>query len=119
MLDRVSALVHGLGAGATDENSAHDVGADGEEVGAILPLDILHVDEAQKGFVDEGGGLKGVSGSFLTHVAAGQAVQLLVDAGGELLEGFLIPAAPGLQELCDPRFGVLRSRIGLPARKAD
>lgn len=60
-------------------------------MGAILPLHILEVNQAQKGFVHEGSRLEGVSDTLLTHVAASEAMQFLVDPGRELLEASRFP----------------------------
>ena len=47
-------------AGAFDEDSAHGFGGGGEEVMTILPALIFLGEQAEVGFVDEGGRLEGV-----------------------------------------------------------
>ncbi len=48
-------------AGVVDEDLANELGGDGEEVGAASSSSIGQVlcDEAQVGFLDQGGGLEG------------------------------------------------------------
>jgi hypothetical protein len=69
-----------VGAGAVDEDTAHDVGGDTDEVFAILPVDVLF-GEAEVGFVDEGGGLEGVVAALAAHVGGGDAMEFGVDEG--------------------------------------
>ena len=62
-----------------DEDAAHGLRRHRQEMGAILPLHALVIDQPQIGFVDQGGGSAGCG---LTrsrrHVVVGQAVELLV-----------------------------------------
>jgi hypothetical protein len=49
--------------GVVDEDAAHGFGAGGEEVAAAVPaLPLLHVHQAQVGFVDQRGGLQRLAG---------------------------------------------------------
>lgn len=57
-----------LGAGVVNEDAAHELGGDAEEMSTALPSDTGLVDELHVCFVDEGGGLKGVIGAFAAHV---------------------------------------------------
>lgn len=49
--------------------------------------------------MDEGGGLEGVVGPFLSHVAGGEAVELLIDEGEKLRSGVRIALAGGGEQL--------------------
>ena len=92
----------GLGfAGGLDENAAHESGGDAEEVGAVLPLVGLPFDEAEEGFVDEGGGLEDVAGAFAGEVVLGEGVEFAVDEGGEAGEGVGVALAPGGEDARD------------------
>ncbi len=63
----------GAAAGFIDEDAAHEEGGDGEEVRAVLPGDGGLVEEAEVGFMDEGGGLEGSGWGMAAHVGAGEA----------------------------------------------
>jgi hypothetical protein len=47
-------------------------------MGAILPLNFMHIDEPQVRLVDERGGLQAMFGPFTPHVARCASVQFLV-----------------------------------------
>jgi hypothetical protein len=66
-------------------------------VRAALPGHVL-ADEAQVGFVNQGGGLQSVAGVLAPHVRAGEAVQLLVDVRDQAVERGLVAAAPVLEQ---------------------
>jgi hypothetical protein len=89
-----------------DEDAAHQVRGDREELGAVLPLDPPLIDELQVGLVDEGGGRQGVIGPLPLQVAAGQPSQLRVDGVEQDAARALVALAPGDQEPRDigPRF---------------
>jgi hypothetical protein len=53
-------------------------GGHGEKVRPILPPDVLRIDEADAGFVDQGGGLKAVASPLVGHAASRDAVQFSV-----------------------------------------
>jgi hypothetical protein len=64
---------------------------------AVLPRDILTVDQPQIGFIDQCGRLQNVAGALGCHVAAGYAVQFSMDQRHELIQGHLVAAVPGYQ----------------------
>jgi hypothetical protein len=90
------------------QHPAHDAGRDAEEVRAVLPADILLFDEAEVGFVDEGGGLDGVAGALAPHVVAREPPQLVVDQRHQPRERRLVAVAP-----LDEQAGHLPGRCGL------
>jgi hypothetical protein len=53
------------------------------------------LEEAEEGFVDEGGGLEDVVAAFVGEEVFGEVVELVVDEGGELVEGVGVAGAPG------------------------
>ena len=75
-------------AGIVDENLAHDVSGESDELGAAAPVDIL-AGKAEVGFIDERGGLQRVVGSLAAHVGLSETVQLgvRVEAAGRRLRG--------------------------------
>jgi hypothetical protein len=93
-----------------NQYAAHQVRGDPEEVGAVLPLDVVLVDQAQEDFVDEGGGLQRVVVPLAPDVIAGQPPQFFVNQRHQLVEGTPLPVAPPLQNFCDVRLNLHRSR---------
>jgi len=82
-----------------NEDAPDKLGRDRKEVSSILPLHALVIYKAHIGFVDESRGLEAVAGALAPHVAAGQAVELLINDGREFFQGGLIAFAPGAQQL--------------------
>ena len=80
------------------QNAPHQLGRNGEEMGSILPLHALIIHEAHVGFVDQGGSLQAVAGALVFHVAARQAAKLVIDDGGQPVEGALVATAPGAEK---------------------
>jgi hypothetical protein len=76
------------------ENTSHHTCRHRQEMGAVLPLHLLHVDEPEIGLVDQGGGLQRVTTSFEAHVTARDTVRLVVDERNQLVERRLVAAAP-------------------------
>ena len=69
------------------QNSAHRLGPDREEMGAVAPIDPGLIDELEKRLVHQRRGLERVTGSLLAHVLLSQPAQVLVnhvDQFGEL-----------------------------------
>ena len=87
------------GTGKLHQNPSHQLGRDGKEMGAVLPINLTGIDQSKISLIDEGTGLQDVAGSLPGHVVVSQLVQLIVDEGDELLEGFGVPAAPGPKQL--------------------
>jgi hypothetical protein len=59
-----------------------------------LPVDIVHVHEAQARFVDQRGRLKRIAAALAAPVTVGAPAQLIVDDGRKLCESAGIPIAP-------------------------
>jgi hypothetical protein len=92
------------------QDATHHLRGDAEEVRSVLPVDVALADQAQERFVDEVVGLKGLPDVLVIEVTSGQAAQLVVDQGHELVER-LVVAAPPLDE--EPRHvvGRVMSRV--------
>ena len=58
-----------MAARVVNEDAAHGLRRDPEEVRAVLPLDLALVDELEVRLVDEGRGLEGVVGALAPQVA--------------------------------------------------
>ena len=69
-----------------------------KEVGAVLPLHLLHFDESQIRLVDEAVACERVISALAVHVASGDASQLLVDERQQGVEGIGFAPIPGQQQ---------------------
>jgi hypothetical protein len=94
-----------------DQNAPHDLRGDREKVRTIGPVDVPLIDQANVGFVDEGGGLECVTSSLPAHVAAREAMQFFIDQRVQLVECRLIPVAPLSEQLGDLML-VFRCQLG-------
>ena len=82
-----------------NQNAPHQLGRNREKVRAILPLHALVIHQAHVGFIDQGRGLQAVAGALALHVVACQAVEFLIDDGGQPFERALVSVAPGAEQL--------------------
>jgi len=78
-----------MGPRVIDEDVTHDVGGEAEDAGSVLPHGIGFADEAEIGLVDESRGLEGVVATLEAHLHHCQVMQLLVEAGGEVVVALL------------------------------
>jgi hypothetical protein len=77
-----------------DQNASHYLGRYREEVRAIGPLNVSLIHEADVRFVDQRSGLQCVAFALAAHVAAREAMKLVVDKRIQLVERGLIPLSP-------------------------
>src|SRR5262245_21215576 len=59
---------------------------------------VVRPDQAQVGFVDQGGGVEGLAGGLAGELLGGQAAQLLVDQRQQLAGGVRVALVQGVQE---------------------
>jgi hypothetical protein len=102
-----AALFGPLPAAVVDQDAADHLGGDAEEVGPVLPADLALVDEAEEGFMDDGGALQGVVGSFGAQASTGEAAEFIVDQGHQVFEGMLVAVAPVDEERRDGGVGAV------------
>ena len=81
-----AALLRAPADGVVDEDAAHRLGGDGEEMRAVAPVNRVLVDKAQVCFVDERGGLQRVSGPLARKLARSNPLQLEIDERQQLIE---------------------------------
>ena len=74
-----SSLLSPVGSGRLDQDTAHLLRRNGEEVRLSGPADPAVIDQAQVRLMDQFCGLKGVPGSLLSEVSAGEGPELVVD----------------------------------------
>lgn len=92
-------LGRAMAARVVDENLAHVLGGDGDKMRAAFPIGpgtLLH--EPQKGFVDQSGGLQGVSRTLAAEIRSRQPAQFPIDNGGYLDQSGFVALAPVLQQ---------------------
>ena len=77
-----------------DEDAAHRLGGDGEEVGATLPIDAGLIDQFHVSFVDQCGGLQSVALRFASHATTGHQAQFRVDPGRETSQSGFVAGSP-------------------------
>ena len=63
------------------QNPSHQLGRNGEEVGAVLPSHVLVVHQSQVSFVDQSGRLQAVTTALPAHVVGRQPAQFVVHDG--------------------------------------
>ena len=68
-----------MAAGMIDQDTAHQLGGDGEKVCAILPMNALAIDKPQVRFIDHRRRLQRVAGMLSAHVVVSQASQLVIN----------------------------------------
>ncbi len=96
-MDDAGAALGGVAlAGVVDQDAADHLAADGEEMGAVLPLDFRVLDKAEEGFVDQGGTLERMIGWLPCHVSLGEPAEFSVDERSKGIESGRIAAAPAL-----------------------
>ena len=102
-----ASLVVVPGASVIDEDPPHRARRHREEVGAILPLDAIEVDEPEVRLVDERCRLQCVTSALMSQVLPGQLTQLLIHQWQEPVEGCAFPISPREQQI-----GRRFSRVG-------
>jgi hypothetical protein len=80
------------------QNAPHQLGRNGEKMGAILPLHSIVIHQAHPGFIDNGRCLEAVAGPLASQVATRQPVELVINNRGQPIECALISIAPGAEE---------------------
>src|SRR5438128_12094040 len=84
--------------GKIDEDTPHQAGTKAKEMGAILPIDVVCIDQPEIDLMNQGSGLQGLTGLFTCHVAMGQAVQLVVNKGHQSFESTVVSQTPSSQQ---------------------
>ena len=77
-----------------DEDPAHHLRCDPEEVGATLPVDAALFDQPKVGLVDERGRLQRMSVPLQAKLTRGDSPQFRVDERQQAIESAPIAAAP-------------------------
>lgn len=89
--------------GVINQDSSHGLRGDGEKVRAALPVDISPVNQLQIRFVNQRGGLQGMSLPFLSQKTRGLPMQFRINERQKFIQRFLLAVAPFAQHLRDVR----------------
>src|SRR6185312_11245241 len=84
-----------------DHDAPHQPRGCRDKVGPALPDRLRIIDQAQIGFVENGGGLQGVASTFPAHVMVREPVQFGLHEREQLLKRSLVSAAPLAEQLSD------------------
>ena len=87
-----------MAASVVDENLAHKLGGDGEEVPAAFKVEGFLPDEACVGFVHESGALQGMIGALFPQLEVSQAVEFFIDLRDQGVQGVAVAGPPYLQQ---------------------
>jgi hypothetical protein len=87
--------------GVVHQDAAHHLTADGEEMGAVLPLGLLLIHQAKPRFVDQGRALQGVVAALAAEMAMSQPTQLAINQRRKLVHGRLVALSPLAQQAGD------------------
>lgn len=101
--------LHVVSARMLDQDPAHQLRRDREEMGPVLPLHPVVVHEAHVGFVDQSSGLEAVSLALTSHVAVRKTSELGIDDWRELLERASIAVTPGTEQRTDVVCAMVRA----------
>ena len=80
--------------GVIDQDAAHDVRGDTEEMRSVLPVHPPLIDEADERLVDKGGRLQSVVGALAPKLTGGNASELRIDEGQQPVERSPVAATP-------------------------
>jgi hypothetical protein len=87
-----------LTSGRIYEDAAHGLGRGGKEVAAAIPvLGLFDINQPQIDFMNQGGGLQGLSRFLLSQLLGRQFAQLVVDQRQKLVSGFRVALLDGVQ----------------------
>src|SRR5579859_2994618 len=86
--------------GVIDQNATHRLSSNSEEMAPALELHVL-IDQTQESFVDKPGGCEGMTWAFASHVAPGEAAELIVDQRHQGCHRLTVAAAPVKEQLCN------------------
>ena len=80
------------------QDVAHQPGGHAEELCPALPIHLRMIHQLEIGFVDQRGGLQGMAGALLAHVAVGDAPQFAFHERDQPVQTLLVPGPPAEEQ---------------------
>jgi len=77
-----------------DQDTPHQVGGNGKEVSAVLPMYVPGINEPQKGLIDQSRRLQGMTAALPTQIAGRLPAQFFVDEWRELIQSPFVAVTP-------------------------
>jgi hypothetical protein len=77
-----------------DQDTPHQIGGNGKEVSPVLPVYIPRINEPQKGLVDQGRRLQGMTAALPAQIAGRLSAQFFVDEWRELIQSPFVAITP-------------------------
>src|SRR3989454_6350932 len=96
-----AALCVGMTPCMIDQDAAHQLCGNSEEVRAVFPVNALAIDQPHICLVDQRCRLQRVTGTLAAHVMAGQLAQLAIDQRHQLVERRFVAVTPLNKQLRD------------------
>ena len=84
-----------------DQNAAHLLTGNGEEMSTILDLQRFGAGQAQVCLVDQGGSLEGMPFPLMPHLAGSDAMEFPVNQIGHLIARLPVAGTHPVQERCN------------------
>jgi hypothetical protein len=82
-----------------DQDAAHQLGRNTEELCAVLPLCVRLINKSEVNLVYESGGLKSVIPALASHVTGGLVTEFVINERDQLVQRFPVAVAPSLKQL--------------------
>jgi hypothetical protein len=86
-----------------DQNTPHQLSRYGKEMSSALPVDLIRINQAEKGLIHQCTRLKRVARVLTSHEIAGDSAQLTINGRYQLIQRRFITFSPSDQQLRDLR----------------
>lgn len=90
-------------AGVIDQDAAHGLSREREEMGPVLEGNRIAGGEAQPTFVEQGVGVQGVSRAFVPEKTRSDSLELRVEGADDAITSSGVAASPGTEPICNFR----------------
>jgi hypothetical protein len=87
--------------GKVDQGPAHQLSADGEEMGTVLPANTAAINQLEIDLIHQFGSLESGLGMLVPHVAMGLSAELFVHYRQQRIESRFVPITPSHEKVRD------------------
>jgi hypothetical protein len=84
-----------------NQNAPHQLSRNSEEMGTILPLHALVINQTHVGLIDQRRRLKAVAGTLASHVVTGEPSKFVINNGGQPVECASVSVTPCAKQSAD------------------